>query len=35
MYIFAQIKYNSCSATSKRNDYQVIIGEHGDAVMEH
>jgi hypothetical protein len=28
MYIFAQIKYNSCSATSKGKDFQAIIEEH-------
>ena len=35
MYTFAQIKYNSCSVTSKGNDYQAIIEEQSDTVIEY
>ena len=35
MDILAQIKYKSCSATSKGNDYQAIIEEHSDTVIEY
>ena len=35
MDILAQIKYKSCSATSKGNDYQAIIEEQSDTVIEY
>ena len=35
MYIFAHIKYNSCIANSKGNEYQAIIEEHSDTVIEY
>ena len=35
MDILAQIKYKSCSATSKGNYYQAIIEEQSDTVIEY
>mgnify|MGYP007048506582 CR=1 FL=1 len=35
MDILAQIKYKSCSATSKGNNYQAIIEEQSDTVIEY
>ena len=35
MDILARIKYKSCSATSKGNDYQASIEERSDKVIEY